>query len=89
MDQFCLSHFVGVFDPRMERIYRRMGVEPDVVGSAGAGKGRISVGLWEMKPAAWDGVLAQVGVSRAASRDWLAASFMGRGAIECKEPEKV
>ncbi len=75
MAHFHLSHFVGVFDQRMERIYRMLKVAPDVVGGAGEGAERISVGLWEMKPDAWAPVLRRVGVSRATSRHWIAASF--------------
>ena len=29
--------FLGVFDPRMERIYRLLGVNPDVIGTSGEG----------------------------------------------------
>ena len=40
MERAQLQHFVGVFDPRMERIYRLYGVEPDVIGGRGAGPHR-------------------------------------------------
>lgn len=70
MDNYHLSHFIGVFDPRMERIYRFLGVEPDVIGSAGQDRDRISVGLWEMKRAAWPKILSRVGISRQTSRNW-------------------
>ncbi len=75
MENFHLSHFVGVFDHRMERIYRIHGVVPDVIGTQGSGAGMIGVGLWEMKPEAWPRVLARVGIGRATSRAWFAASF--------------
>jgi len=75
MANFHLSHFIGVFDPRMERIYRMMGVEPDVIGSAGSGAQKIGVGLWEMCADAWPGTLAKVGVSRETSRNWFQAAF--------------
>jgi hypothetical protein len=61
MANFHLSHFVGVFDPRMERIYRLFGLAPDVIGSAGSGSNRIGVGLWEMKQAAWPGICVKRG----------------------------
>jgi acyl homoserine lactone synthase len=70
-----LEHFVGVFDPRMERIYRLYGVEPCVIGTAGEGAGRIGVGLWEMNQQAWPGILARVGIDRATSLRWLALSL--------------
>ena len=34
---FGLTHFVGVFDARMIRIYRRIGAEPEVLGWQGEG----------------------------------------------------
>ena len=75
MENFYLSHFAGVFDPRMERIYRMMGVEPDVIGTDGEGCERIGVGLWEMKRAAWPKTLNRVGVSRKTSLGWFNAAF--------------
>ena len=75
MENFHLSHFVGVFDSRMERIYRLYGVVPDVIGAAGNGHERIGVGLWEMNREAWPKTLARVGISRTTSRDWFLASF--------------
>ncbi len=75
MENFHLSHFVGVFDARMERIYRMHGVVPDVIGSNGSGNERIGVGLWEMNRKAWPRTLARVGITRATSRDWFSASF--------------
>ncbi len=75
MARFHLAHFVGVFDARMERIYRLLGVNPDVIGISGEGANRIGVGLWEMQAAAWPETLKRVGVSREVSRRWFDASF--------------
>ncbi len=50
-----------------------MGLEPDVIGSAGNGAERIGVGLWEMKAAAWPKILKRVGVSREISQSWFNA----------------
>ncbi|PTW49590.1 acyl-homoserine-lactone synthase [Rhodovulum kholense] len=75
MAQFAVDHFVAVFDPRMERIYRLMGVEPDVIGTSGEGRDRIGVGLWEMQDAAWPRTLARLGIGRETSLDWFRASF--------------
>ncbi len=75
MTQFHLAHFVGVFDARMERIYRLLGVNPDVIGVSGEGATRIGVGLWEMQASAWPGTLKKVGVSRETSRRWFDNSF--------------
>ena len=75
MANFHLDHFCGVFDPRMERIYRLYGVEPDVIGTTGEGAARIGVGLWEMRPEAWAPVLRRLGIDRATSAEWFARSF--------------
>lgn len=75
MEAFSLEHYVGVFDPRMERIYRLMGLEPEVVGMSGEGKERIGVGLWSMDESAFAPTLSKVGVSREVSKGWLQYSL--------------
>ena len=75
MAGFRLKHYVGVFDPRMQRIYRLLGLVPEVIGSAGEGHARIGVGLWEMDEAAFAPTLARVGISRAVSKGWLRYSL--------------
>ncbi|MBV7377760.1 acyl-homoserine-lactone synthase [Maritimibacter dapengensis] len=81
MEHFKLQHYVGVFDARMERIYRLMGLEPEVLGRQGEGRDALGVGLWEMDPAAFAPMLARVGVDRATSRGWLRYS-LARGRPE-------
>jgi len=75
MDAFRLMHFVGVFDARMERIYARMGLRPEVLGRAGEGRESVGVGLWSMDEAAFAPMLARVGIERETSRRWLAAGL--------------
>lgn len=75
MANFHLEHFVGVFDPRMERIYRLYGVQPDVLGRKGEGRDVIGVGLWEMQQDAWPKTLMRVGVTREISNRWFELSF--------------
>jgi len=75
MERFSLDHFIGVFDPRMERIYRLYGVEPDVIATMGQGADAIGVGLWEMQRDAWPHILDRVGVTRETSQEWMAASL--------------
>lgn len=75
MDNFKLDHFCGVFDPRMERIYRLYHVDPDIIGMTGEGKDRIGAGLWEMKPAAWAPTLKRLGIDRETSLSWFNHSF--------------
>jgi acyl homoserine lactone synthase len=45
--KFGLKHAVGVFDARMVRIYRALGWSPEILGTSGEGRMRVSVGLWE------------------------------------------
>jgi N-acyl-L-homoserine lactone synthetase len=80
MARFDLEHYVGVFDARMERIYRLMGLEPEVLGRSGTGRDAIGVGLWSMDAAAFAPTLAKVGVDRETSLGWLRYSLMLGGA---------
>ena len=75
MKNFDVDHFVGVFDPRMTRIYRLIGVTPEVLGSTGEGRAQISVGLWHYQGDAAPLGTARAGVSRAQAADWLSRSF--------------
>ena len=74
MRAFHLTHFLGVFDARMVRIYRKIGSSPDVLGSAGKGREQISVGLW-----AWDEtehrfVCERAGLTPGQTRSWFEPS---------------
>ncbi len=75
MKNMNVSHYVGVFDARMVRIYKRIGSSPEVLGSMGEGRGRISVGLWEFTPEAQAKVAASAGISPEMSARWFRMSF--------------
>jgi acyl homoserine lactone synthase len=75
MRGFGVTQFVGVFDARMVRIYRQIGSSPDVLGSSGTGREKISVGLWNYDTADRMQVLARAGLSSALSEHWYARSF--------------
>ncbi|WP_418593048.1 acyl-homoserine-lactone synthase [Ponticoccus sp. (in: a-proteobacteria)] len=75
MQQFGVAHYVGVFDARMVRIYRRIGSSPEVLGSAGAARARISVGLWEFTPEAQARVARAAGITPDMSHRWFERSF--------------
>lgn len=75
MRGFDVSHFVGVFDARMVRIYRMIGSSPVVLGSEGVGREQISVGLWAYAPADRARVLQRAGVSSVLSEHWFARAF--------------
>ncbi|SNR46559.1 acyl-homoserine-lactone synthase [Puniceibacterium sediminis] len=72
---FGVEHFVGVFDARMVRIYRHIGASPDILGSQGEGRDRISVGLWNFSPEAQARVAARAGISPDMSRMWFEHAF--------------
>ncbi|WP_339772684.1 acyl-homoserine-lactone synthase [uncultured Pseudosulfitobacter sp.] len=75
MENFEVDHFVGVFDARMVRIYRMIGASPEVLGSTGAGRDKISVGLWQFAPADKAAVAQRAGVRPDLSRQWFDQSF--------------
>lgn len=75
MANFGVEHFIGAFDARMERIYRVIGSSPEVIGSAGAGREKISVGLWHFDPAAQASIAARAKVPLELSRLWFERSF--------------
>lgn len=81
MQGFGVKHFVGVFDARMVRIYRMIGSSPEVLGSDGSGRDRISVGLWGFSEDAQALVAARAGVTAAQSRQWFDQA-MGRDAAQ-------
>lgn len=72
---FGVTQCIGVFDARMVRIYRMIGCSPDVLGSSGQGREKISVGLWHYDPVDRVQVLKRAGLSSALSEHWYARSF--------------
>ena len=75
MRAFNLTHLLGVFDARMVRIYRMIGSAPEILGSAGEGAQKISLGLWAFDHGDRDRVLWRSGLSSALSEHWFARSF--------------
>lgn len=75
MRHFDLTHFAGVFDARMVRIYRMIGSSPKVLGESGTGRDKISVGLWDYSPEARLRVAKSAGLSLSLSERWLARSL--------------
>jgi acyl homoserine lactone synthase len=72
---FGLLHAVGVFDPRMVRIYRMLGWAPEVIGEQGDGKDKICVGLWEFSNSIRDLLCEKAGVAPHQSKTWFDQSF--------------
>ncbi len=75
MRNFAIRHYVGVFDARMVRIYRAIGSSPEIVGSEGEGRDRISVGLWEFTDEARAKVARRAGITPEQSEEWFNTSF--------------
>lgn len=75
MRAFGIAHYVGVFDARMVRIYRRIGSCPEILGQQGAGRDMIAIGLWEFTAEAQSQVARSAGISPALSQKWFDLSF--------------
>lgn len=75
MRAFELTHLLGVFDARMVRIYNLIGAAPEVLGSTGAGRDKISVGLWSFRREDRQKVLRRAGLSSQVSEAWFNRSF--------------
>ncbi len=73
--RFGVENWVGVFDTRMVTIYKRLGWCPEVLGTSGAGKDSISVGLWTVSEEAMDTISRKSNVTRASAEQWFDASF--------------
>ncbi len=75
MRNYSLTHFVGVFDARMVRIYRLIGASPTVLGGQGQGRDQISVGLWDYTEDNRARVLRRAGLSSDVSEAWFERSL--------------
>lgn len=72
---FGLSHAVAVFDARMERVYRRLGWSPEILGRSGQGREQVSAGLWGFDEDRLAGLCQAAKISRAQSQSWFERSF--------------
>ena len=77
MQEFGIEHFVGVFDQRMEAVYKRLGASPTVVGKSGTGRDAIGVGLWEFKVSGYLELLRKSELSEIDMELYLANSDIG------------
>lgn len=65
MRECGIEHFVGVFDHRMERIYRLLGASPTILGRTRIeGQGVIGVGLWSFDDRAYDQLIAKARITK-------------------------
>lgn len=63
MKEFCIEHFVGVFDRKMLPVYRMIGCVPTVVGWSQGETHKIGVGLWEYATDDYACLLGKCGMS--------------------------
>lgn len=82
MSGFGIRHFVGVFDARMQRIYRVIGSSPELLGSEGEGREKISVGLWDFTEEAKRKIALRSGISPQISRLWFDRAFGQQPAMQ-------
>lgn len=75
MHGFGISHFVGVFDGAMERVYRAVGAAPVLLGASGTGRDRIAAGLWSFCAADKQALLRRAGLSEIVAGHWFRRSF--------------
>lgn len=73
--RFGLEQAVGVVYARTLPLYRRFGWMPDVVGSAGEGRERICVGLWNMTEEARQEIARRSGIPCSVMARWFDKSF--------------
>ncbi len=73
--RFGLAQALGVFDARMVRIYGRIGFQPEVIGTDGAGRDAISVGVWTFTDEARRAISARSGIPLEAAEAWFDEAF--------------
>jgi acyl homoserine lactone synthase len=78
--RFGLEQALGVIYSKTVPLYRRIGSEPDVIGSRGEGRDRISVGLWEISEARRAEISRRSGIPLSVIARWFDASFETRPA---------
>lgn len=73
--RFGIEQALGVIYARTVPIYRRIGILPDIIGTDGAGRDAISVGLWPMTVEARADISARSGIPLSVMARWFDASF--------------
>jgi acyl homoserine lactone synthase len=76
--RFGLEQAVGVIYAKTVPLYRRIGSAPDIIGSRGDGRDRISVGLWPITAGARAEISRRSGIPLSVMARWFDASFPAR-----------
>lgn len=70
-----LSHALGVFDARMERVYQTLGWSPEVIGRDESAEENIAIGLWDFAQAPCDDLAARAEIDPACMAEWYSAAL--------------
>jgi acyl homoserine lactone synthase len=76
--RFGLEQATGVIYTRVLGLYRRAGHMPDIIGTKGEGRDRISVCIWNVSEEARDRLCRRSGIPVSVIQSWAAASFPSR-----------
>jgi acyl homoserine lactone synthase len=82
--RFGLEQALGVIYASTIPLYRRIGCEPDIIGSRGEGRDRISVGLWPITMEVLAAISHKSGIPLSVIARWFDASFPARVGAECQ-----
>jgi N-acyl-L-homoserine lactone synthetase len=80
--RFGLEQALGVIYAKTIPLYRRIGCAPDVIGSRGEGRERISVGLWPVTVEARAEISRKSGIPLSVMARWFDASFSAHSGAE-------
>lgn len=81
--RFGLEQALGVIYAKTVPLYRRIGSQPDIIGSRGEGRERISVGLWPISEEARAEISKRSGIPVSVMARWFDASFPARYTEQC------
>jgi acyl homoserine lactone synthase len=76
--RFGLEQALGVIYTRVLGLYRRAGHVPDIIGTKGEGREKISVCIWNVTEEARDTLCRHSGIPVGVIRSWADASFPAR-----------
>jgi acyl homoserine lactone synthase len=76
-----LESMIAIFDPRMVRVYRRLGWPPKILGTIGVGRDRICAGTWTFDRDTHARMAQQAGIPVALSELWYTRSMGAQNSI--------
>ncbi|MEP5758018.1 MAG: acyl-homoserine-lactone synthase [Litoreibacter sp.] len=87
MHHHTLMSFVGVFDQRMERVYKTLGVAVELLGQSGEGPDQIDVGLLFLREECREKALSRAGITEQLAKQWFDFSFCNPATLSTKTAE--